>query len=313
MALRDAFPSGGYGLKAALPARRFQSLPMDLELVLKRAVELGASDIHLKVERPPILRCDGNLAELDGRDRSERARPRARARAGLRRDAQAAADVPRDGRARQRVLAARPAAVPRQRIPPARLDLDRLPCHPARSAELRSSLAAARRPPPRRGAPRSRPRHGRHRLGKDDDARGDHRSHEPLAPPAHRHDRGPDRDRPPRPRLHRQPARGRARHRLVLAGAAPRSSPGPRRDPDRRAPRRRDGRDGSGRRRVGPPCPLDDAHGRRLRDDRPDGRVLPGRQAAADPLDPRRRAPRRHQPAPAPADRPADVSRLSRS
>ena len=39
---------------------------MDLELVLRRAVELGASDVHLKVERPPILRRDGNLGELEG-------------------------------------------------------------------------------------------------------------------------------------------------------------------------------------------------------------------------------------------------------
>jgi twitching motility protein PilT len=39
---------------------------MDLELVLRRAVELGASDIHLKVERPPIIRRDGNLGELEG-------------------------------------------------------------------------------------------------------------------------------------------------------------------------------------------------------------------------------------------------------
>ena len=39
---------------------------MDLELVLRRAVELGASDIHLKVERPPIVRRDGNLGELEG-------------------------------------------------------------------------------------------------------------------------------------------------------------------------------------------------------------------------------------------------------
>src|SRR5215831_12395977 len=44
-------------------------LPMDLELVLRRAVELGASDIHLKIERPPILRRDGNLSVLD--DESE--------------------------------------------------------------------------------------------------------------------------------------------------------------------------------------------------------------------------------------------------
>src|SRR5215471_14332109 len=39
---------------------------MDLELVLRRAVELGASDIHLKVERPPIVRRDGMLAPLEG-------------------------------------------------------------------------------------------------------------------------------------------------------------------------------------------------------------------------------------------------------
>jgi twitching motility protein PilT len=39
---------------------------MDLELVLRRAVELGASDIHLKVERPPIVRRDGDLGELEG-------------------------------------------------------------------------------------------------------------------------------------------------------------------------------------------------------------------------------------------------------
>jgi twitching motility protein PilT len=34
--------------------------------VLKRAVEIGASDIHLKVDRPPIVRRDGMLGELEG-------------------------------------------------------------------------------------------------------------------------------------------------------------------------------------------------------------------------------------------------------
>ena len=33
--------------------------------LLKRAVELGASDIHLKVGLPPILRRDGELSPLD--------------------------------------------------------------------------------------------------------------------------------------------------------------------------------------------------------------------------------------------------------
>ncbi|HEY8843850.1 MAG TPA: hypothetical protein VIM23_08090, partial [Gaiellaceae bacterium] len=33
---------------------------------MRRAVELGASDVHLKVGRPPMLRCDGALAPLEG-------------------------------------------------------------------------------------------------------------------------------------------------------------------------------------------------------------------------------------------------------
>jgi len=34
---------------------------MDLYAVLKRAVDAGASDVHLKVDRPPIVRFDGSL------------------------------------------------------------------------------------------------------------------------------------------------------------------------------------------------------------------------------------------------------------
>src|SRR4029079_13658315 len=56
---------GGRALKAA-PQSADGRILMDLELVLKRAVELGASDIHLKVERPPIVRRDGDLGELEG-------------------------------------------------------------------------------------------------------------------------------------------------------------------------------------------------------------------------------------------------------
>jgi twitching motility protein PilT len=39
---------------------------MDLNGLLRRAVELGASDIHLKVGQPPILRRDGDLAPMEG-------------------------------------------------------------------------------------------------------------------------------------------------------------------------------------------------------------------------------------------------------
>jgi twitching motility protein PilT len=38
---------------------------VDLNGLLRHAVELGASDIHLKLGRPPVLRRDGGLAALD--------------------------------------------------------------------------------------------------------------------------------------------------------------------------------------------------------------------------------------------------------
>ena len=38
---------------------------MDLNAILRRAVELGASDIHLKLDQPPMLRRDGAIAPLE--------------------------------------------------------------------------------------------------------------------------------------------------------------------------------------------------------------------------------------------------------
>jgi twitching motility protein PilT len=39
---------------------------MDLNELLRRAVEAGASDIHLKLDRPPLVRRDGSITPLDG-------------------------------------------------------------------------------------------------------------------------------------------------------------------------------------------------------------------------------------------------------
>ena len=39
---------------------------MDLNAILRIAVELGASDIHLKLDKPPMLRTDGSIAPLPG-------------------------------------------------------------------------------------------------------------------------------------------------------------------------------------------------------------------------------------------------------
>jgi len=39
---------------------------MDLNAILRIAVELGASDIHMKLDQPPMLRTDGSIAPLPG-------------------------------------------------------------------------------------------------------------------------------------------------------------------------------------------------------------------------------------------------------
>ncbi|MFH0823290.1 MAG: type IV pilus twitching motility protein PilT [Pseudomonadota bacterium] len=42
---------------------------MDLDQLLRKAVEMGASDIHLKVPLPPVFRCNGALQPVRGQDR----------------------------------------------------------------------------------------------------------------------------------------------------------------------------------------------------------------------------------------------------
>jgi twitching motility protein PilT len=40
--------------------------PVELETILRAAVEQGASDVHLKADKPPVMRYDGELREMDG-------------------------------------------------------------------------------------------------------------------------------------------------------------------------------------------------------------------------------------------------------
>src|SRR5206468_8982009 len=42
------------------------SYDVDLQAILTAAVELGASDVHLKAGRPPVVRFDGELDLLPG-------------------------------------------------------------------------------------------------------------------------------------------------------------------------------------------------------------------------------------------------------
>ena len=39
---------------------------MDLNALLRNAVDSGATDVHLKIEMPPVIRSDGSLKSLDG-------------------------------------------------------------------------------------------------------------------------------------------------------------------------------------------------------------------------------------------------------
>ena len=44
---------------------RADAFGVDLNALLQRAVELGASDIHFKPGRPPVLRRDGALGDME--------------------------------------------------------------------------------------------------------------------------------------------------------------------------------------------------------------------------------------------------------
>ena len=39
---------------------------VELESILRAAVERGASDVHLKADKPPVMRYDGELQDMDG-------------------------------------------------------------------------------------------------------------------------------------------------------------------------------------------------------------------------------------------------------
>ena len=59
-------PDGADGLKRGTkPADSCCDAFMDLNALLRRAVDLGASDIHLKLDQPPMLRRDGAISPLE--------------------------------------------------------------------------------------------------------------------------------------------------------------------------------------------------------------------------------------------------------
>ena len=270
---------------------------MDLDGLLARLIEVGGSDMHLKIASPAMARVDGALIPMEERLLTEsdletvltvvtERTPAKREHFYVAGELDTAYLAEGLGRFRVNGYRQRGAISFAFRFIPKEIpSFSRL--------GLPDGVSRAGR-----GAPRARPRHRRDRLGEVDDPRRDRQLDQPQPAAAHRHDRGSDRVRARRLGLHRQPARGRARHRVVHGGAPARAAPGPGRDPDRRASRRGVRQGGAPGGRVGPLRPLHDAHDRRRRDDRPARRVLSARQAADDAPDPRRRPARRRQPAP---------------
>ena len=196
-------------------------LTYSIDDLLGQMVARGASDLHVTVGTPPTIRVRGHLERLEGYEplvaedtmqlfyriiSSEQQK-----NLEIKRQIDFAHHVPGVARFRVNIFFQREAlAAAFRQIPEQIKTLEEL--------GLPASLHSLTDKP--RG-PRARDRPDR--LGQVDDARGDDRRHQPRpAHEPHPHDRGPDRVRAPAQELHRQPARGRRRHRELRRGACAR-------------------------------------------------------------------------------------------
>ena len=100
---------------------------MDLNTLLRQVADANASDLHLKVGQPPIVRRDGHLSALEGWAPLEPSQLEEFVERIGASDPKRLAAFHELGRARHLVPGRRPAALPRQRVPAARRDLARVP------------------------------------------------------------------------------------------------------------------------------------------------------------------------------------------
>ena len=158
-------PDGADALKRGTkPADSCCDAFMDLNALLRRAVDLGASDIHLKLDQPPMLRRDGAISPLEECPPLNEQNLLAAVEAVTRVVPERLKQFHETGDLDIAYTADGLAALPRQRLPAARRDLVRVSRDPARRPEFRAARPAAGRPQARERAPRSDPRHGRDRL-----------------------------------------------------------------------------------------------------------------------------------------------------
>ena len=248
-----------------------------IDELLTVMVERSASDLHLTVGSPAVIRVNGRLERLADHDTLQPEEIRTLVYRILsteqqktletRRQIDFSHSIPGLARFRVNTYFQRGALGAAFRLIPDEI----------KTLEQLGLPAAAHRA--RRQAARPRARHRADRLGQVDDARVAAPPHQPHAARAHPHDRGPDRVPAHARQLHRQPARDRPGRDDVRRGPPRRAPPGPRRDPRRRDARPGDGRHRAHRRRDRPPRVRDAAHPERADHDRPRHRRLPGRAA----------------------------------
>ena len=137
---------------------------MDLNALLRRAVELGASDVHLKLDQPPMLRRDGAIAPLVECPPLNEGNLLAAVETVTRIVPERLKQFHETG---DLDIAYTADGLPRFRVnvyQAAGRDLVRVSRHPARRPQLRAARPAAGRPPARERAPRPDPRHWRDGL-----------------------------------------------------------------------------------------------------------------------------------------------------
>ena len=235
--------------QAALAAKSAAGEPK-LNAMLVATRNNGASDFHLSVGQPPVIRLAADLVRAQGEPfTAEQTEAMVREilseaqweRLQQERQLDFCHYIPTAGRYRAnvfidqkgmngvfRVIAERPPTI----------DELGLPAYLAEIADYHQGLVLVSRA-----------------LGlrQVDDARGARQPVQRDAPRPRHHDRGPDRVRAPVQALPGQPARGGHAHAVVRARAARGAARGPRRDRDRRAARPRDDLARAHRRRDRPP------------------------------------------------------------
>ena len=207
---------------------------VSMEKLLATVIQLKASDLHISVGQPPVVRHHGRLRKLDigggildtddttGLMKSHHARPLPAGAAGEGR-----------GRLRHRVRRRRTASASpsSSRSGTIGMVLRRIPSQFLTFEQIGMPEAD---PVADRPAARPAPGHRADRLGQDDQPGRDDQLHQRQLRPAHHHAGRPDRVLPQAQEVHGQPARDRRRRAGLQGGHPPGAADGPRRHPRRR-------------------------------------------------------------------------------